>query len=78
MSIGSKCGDYSDAVVDTLVDVLEYEAWTIEELARQTGLSPRRLQKCFRKLKPFTLTEIDEICLVLHLSPAETLGEVLY
>lgn len=69
-------GEFSNAVVDALKDVMNNDDRTVLSLEKETGRSNNYLAKRFRKEADFTLTDIEVICEVLGLDLIKFLSEL--
>lgn len=69
---------FSDAVVDSISDIMNYELISVEQLSSLTNLAGASLADAFAKRRSLTLDEVELICEALGLRPSETLGQILY
>lgn len=69
---------FSDAVIDSIADVMNYDLVSVEQLSSLTHLDGASLDEAFAKSRSLTLDEVELICVALGLRPAETLGEIIY
>ena len=73
----SRVSEYGSAVVGSLVDVLEHELISIEQLAAMAGYSQRYCRKVLNRETSPTLQDIENLCEALGLRPQDVLGEIL-
>lgn len=69
---------FSNEVVDELLDVMNYDLVSVEQLACMTNIDLTYLTNAFNKSVSLTLDDVEAICLALEISPAETLGGIHY
>lgn len=70
--------EFSNAVIDALRDVMNYDRISLEQLAHQTGHHPKYLTKVFAKQISPTLQDVNDIAFALNLTPSEVCGEVMW
>lgn len=70
--------EFSNAVIDALRDVMNYDRISCEQLAHLTGHHPNYLTKVFANRISPTLQDVNDIALALNLDPSEVCGEVMW
>jgi AraC-like DNA-binding protein len=69
---------FERAVMMSLLDLLEHDEVSIRDIAERTELSLEYLLDCFSGVSSMTLSEIESICRLLRVNPAETIGSVIF
>lgn len=70
--------EYSEAVVEGILDVLTHEQMMLDDLSDRCEMAEDYLREIFMLRMSPTLTDIATICHVLHLDPSEMCGQVEY
>lgn len=70
--------DFERALISSLLDVMEHDGKTVQELAHETGFDVELLLDGFSGSRSLTLFEVEAVCVALGLVVTEQIGMIAY